>query len=60
MKNPNEIINDSVKSTLFGKFYEKIIAGWIREATEFTPLNGKSRIFWRAYKTGKVKWGIYL
>lgn len=25
VKEPNEIINDPLKSTLFGKFYEKII-----------------------------------
>ena len=46
MKEPNKIINDSVKSTLFGKFYEKIISGWLKETTEFTPLDGKPRIYW--------------
>lgn len=47
MKSANEIINDPVKSTLFGKFYEKIILGWLKERKGFTVYNGKPRIYWK-------------
>ncbi len=46
MKNVNEIITDSTKSTLFGRFYEKIILGWLKEKTEFVPFDGKPRVKW--------------
>lgn len=54
MKNPNEIIDDSIKATLFGKFYEKIISGWLKEATQFTPLDGKPTIYWRDVEVGRA------
>jgi len=47
MKNPNEIINDPIKATLFGKFYEKIVLGWLKEKGGFTPFDGKPRIYWK-------------
>jgi len=45
MKNANEIINDPIKSTLFGKFYEKIVLRWFKEKGCFTPLDGKPLCF---------------
>jgi len=47
MKNANQIINDPVKSTLFGKFYEKILLVWLKEKEGFTPFEGKPRIYWK-------------
>lgn len=47
MKEPNEIINDPVKSTLFGKFYEKIILSWLKEINDFKIYDGKPRIYWK-------------
>ncbi|MHC1682731.1 MAG: hypothetical protein AB6733_07255 [Clostridiaceae bacterium] len=47
MKNANDIINDPIKSTLFGKFYEKIVLGWLKERCSFTPFCGKPRIYWK-------------
>jgi len=47
MKNASEIINDPIKSTLFGKFYEKILLRWLEEKSEFTPLDGKPRVYWK-------------
>ncbi|MEO0126811.1 MAG: hypothetical protein ABIL44_03560 [candidate division WOR-3 bacterium] len=46
MKNANEIINDPIKSILFGKFYEKIVSGWLKERGGFTTFDGKPRIYW--------------
>jgi len=47
MENPDKIINDPIKATLFGKFYEKIILRWLKETTDFAPLDGKPRIYWK-------------
>ncbi len=47
MKSANEIINDPVKSTLFGKFYEKILLHWLEEKKGFIPLDGKPRVYWK-------------
>ena len=47
MKNADEIINDSIKATLFGKFYEKIVSGWFKEKEGFTHFDGKPRIYWK-------------
>ncbi len=47
MKKANEIIDDSVKATLFGKFYEKIVLGWFREKNLYEPFEGKPRIYWK-------------
>jgi len=47
MKNTNEIIDDSVKATLFGKFYEKIISHWLKEKRGFTIFDGKPRVYWK-------------
>ena len=47
MKNANEIINDPIKSTLFGKFYERIILEWLKEEKGFTRFEGKPRIYWK-------------
>ena len=46
MKNANQIINDSVKATLFGKFYEKILSCWLKEK-KFTIFGGKPRVYWK-------------
>lgn len=57
MKKPNEIINDPVKATLFGKFYEKIILRWLKEIKGFKIFDGKPRVYWKdvgfAKKGGK-------
>ena len=47
MKSANEIIDDSIKSTLFGKFYEKIISCWLKEEKGFVPFEGKPRVYWK-------------
>jgi hypothetical protein len=47
MKNANKIINDPTKSTLFGRFYEKILLNWLEEKKGFTPSIGKPRIYWK-------------
>jgi len=47
MKSANEIINHPIKSTLFGKFYEKILLRWLEEKHGFTPLGGKPRVYWK-------------
>ena len=47
MKSANEIINHPIKSTLFGKFYEKILLHWLEEKKGFTPLYGKPRVYWK-------------
>jgi len=47
MKSVSEIINDPIKSTLFGKFYEKILLRWLEEKKGFTPLSGKPRVYWK-------------
>jgi hypothetical protein len=46
MKKANEILDDSIKSTLFGKFYENILLGWVKEIEGFIPFAGKPRIYW--------------
>jgi hypothetical protein len=45
--NADEIINDPVKSTLFGKFYEQIIKEWFKEKKVCLPEDGKPRIYWK-------------
>jgi len=47
MKSANEIINDPIKSTLFGKFYEKIILHWLSEKKGFVVFEGKPRVYWK-------------
>ena len=42
-----KILNDSIKSTLFGKFYEKIISSWFREKG-YEVEEGKPRIYWNS------------
>ncbi|MGB9760378.1 MAG: hypothetical protein ACP5KW_10615 [Thermoproteota archaeon] len=54
MKKPSEIINDPVKATLFGKFYEKIISRWLKECKEFKVLDGKPRVYWKDVEPAKV------
>ncbi len=53
MKKPNEIINDPVKATLFGKFYEKIILGWLKEIKGFKVFDGKPRVYWKDVEFAK-------
>lgn len=51
MKTANEILKgDPVKSTLFGKFYEKIVSAWLDEKKGFEHLKGKPRIYWEYVK----------
>ena len=45
-KAPIYILDDPIKSTLFGKFYEKIILGWFKEKLVNIPLDGKPTIYW--------------
>jgi len=37
---------DSIRSTLFGKFYEGIIAKWLEESEGYTHLKGKPCVYW--------------
>jgi len=53
MKKANEIINDPIKATLFGKFYEKIVSRWLEEREGFTSCGGKPRIYWKHVKYAK-------
>ncbi len=53
MKKPNEIINDPVKATLFGRFYEKIILRWFEEIKGFTVFEGKPRVYWKDVEFAK-------
>jgi len=53
MKNANEIINDPIKATLFGKFYEKIVSRWLKERKGFTSFGGKPRIYRKDVKCAK-------
>ena len=46
MKNPDEIINDPLKSTLFGKFYERIVSEWLKNIEGFDVFEGKPRVYW--------------
>jgi len=48
MKSANNILDHPTKSTLFGKFYEKILLGWLEEKEGFTPLDGKPRVYWES------------
>lgn len=50
MKKPDEIINDPVKATLFGKFYEEIILKWLEEKEGFTVKEKKPRVYWENIK----------
>jgi hypothetical protein len=43
----NKVIDTPLKSTLFGKFYEGIVLGWLKENKHFTPSDGKPRIYWK-------------
>jgi len=47
MRNANQILDDSIKATLFGKFYEEIVLRWLNEKKRFTPFDGKPRVYWR-------------
>ncbi len=47
MKNPDEIIDDATKATLFGRFYERIVREWLRNIEGFDVLDGKPRVYWK-------------
>lgn len=47
MKDPDDIINDPIKATLFGKFYEKIVLRWFENVEEYKVFEGKPRVYWR-------------
>ena len=49
----DEILNDPIKATLFGKFYEKIVLGWFKEKRLGTPLDGKPRVYWENVDSAK-------
>jgi|YNPNPStandDraft_1061719.scaffolds.fasta_scaffold107205_1 hypothetical protein len=53
MKKANDIINDPIKATLFGKFYEKIVSEWLEEREGFTLCKGKPRIYWKDVEYAK-------
>lgn len=38
---------DSIRSTLFGKFYEGIIANWLVKNEKYEHLQGKPRVYWK-------------
>lgn len=46
MKKATQILDDSTKSTLFGKFYEDIISKWLEKEESFQIFPGKARIYW--------------
>jgi len=46
MKKAIDIIDDTTKSTLFGKFYEKIISEWLKGKKDYTTFVGKPRVYW--------------
>jgi hypothetical protein len=43
-----EIINDSTKATLFGRFYEHIVSKWLVENRGYVHCEGKPRVFWNS------------
>ncbi len=47
MTNKVKILDDSVKSTLFGKFYEDILRKWFAETKGYKILDGKPRVYWK-------------
>ncbi len=47
METGSQIVNDSVKATLFGKFYERIVREWLKEKKGFIPFDRKPRIYWK-------------
>jgi hypothetical protein len=53
MKKANDIIDDPIKATLFGKFYEKIVSRWLEEKEGFTSFGGKPRIYWKDVEYAK-------
>ena len=50
MTSADKIINDPIKSTLFGKFYEHILLGGLNERG-FTPCDGKPRYSGRKWNS---------
>lgn len=44
------IIDDAIKATLFGKFYEPIVLKWFEKKKKFNPSDGKPRIYWKDVK----------
>jgi len=48
MKSANKILDHPIKSTLFGKFYERVVLGWLKEKEGFTSLEGKPRVYWES------------
>lgn len=43
----SKIISNSIRATLFGKFYEKIIRKWFETELGFIVYQGKPRIYWK-------------
>jgi hypothetical protein len=43
----NKVIDTPLKSTIFGKFYEEVVRGWLQENEHFIPSDGKPRIYWK-------------
>lgn len=46
---------DSIRSTLFGKFYEGIIARWLEEMEGFKLHKGRANVYWNETKELKSK-----
>jgi len=48
------LFTNPIRSTLFGKFYEKIIRGWFK-ANRFIVFKGKPRVYWKDQPTHSKK-----
>ena len=47
MKDYSRIIDDPIKATLFGRFYEEIISEWLQRRKGYVRYEGKPRVFWK-------------
>lgn len=53
MKEVKTILDDPIKATLFGKFYERIVLKWFEQKKGFVSFKGKPRIYWQHVKPAK-------
>ena len=50
MRDPNQIINDSKKATIFGTFYEQIVRSWLENIEKYHIFEGKPRVYWKTIR----------
>lgn len=48
------ILSNATRSTLFGKFYERIIRKWLDVKLGFTVFEGKPRVYWKEQPTPNI------